>query len=352
MRDVADLHPEALLDRDARGELSAADRARLDAHLVKCATCRFERQLRRDFADDLESDVTSSAVEMLLSAGAAAVQPEPRVSVRPAPPPPGSIPPGSLKPALLRPASLKSVSRPRVSRASWLLVAAAVLAASAAGASGMGQRALSRILGEPLEPVAASEAPAAAPSVKQVVHHRGASAPAPVLVPAPSPSPAPVESTDVLVAAPPPERPEPPHHVSASSAASAESVENGSSALFEAATEARRRGDYTQAIALQRELVARFPQSRESHVSRATVGRLLLDRGDPSAALASFDAYLAGGSGELGEETMVGRATALERLGRSAEAAGAWQSLLAAYPNTPYAAHARARLGSGSLSER
>ena len=79
------------------------------------------------------------------------------------------------------------------------------------------------------------------------------------------------------------------------------------------------------------------------------MGRLLLDRGDPAGALASFESYLATGSGELGEEAMVGRATALERLGRTAQAAGAWQALLAAYPETPFAAHARSRLGSTSV---
>jgi outer membrane protein assembly factor BamD (BamD/ComL family) len=42
---------------------------------------------------------------------------------------------------------------------------------------------------------------------------------------------------------------------------------------------------------------------------------------------------------------MVGRATALERLGRADEASRAWGALLAAFPETPYAAHARARLG-------
>ena len=124
---------------------------------------------------------------------------------------------------------------------------------------------------------------------------------------------------------------------------------DGAASLFEAATDARRRGDYGRAIGLQRELQSRYPQSRESHVSRATMGRLLLDRGEPAGALSNFDAYLAGGSGELGEEAMVGRATALERLGRSDEAVGAWQALLAAYPTTPYASHARSRLGSMSV---
>ena len=83
-------------------------------------------------------------------------------------------------------------------------------------------------------------------------------------------------------------------------------------------------------------------------MSRAIVGRLLLDRGDPAGALARFDSYLAAGGGDLGEEAMVGRATALDRLGKTDEATGAWSALVAAFPVSPYAARARARLENSS----
>jgi TolA-binding protein len=118
--------------------------------------------------------------------------------------------------------------------------------------------------------------------------------------------------------------------------------------LFDTANEARRKGEYARTLALHRELQARFGQSREAHLSRATVGRLLLDSGDPADALTSFDAYLNNGGGELGAEVMAGRATALERLGRADDARRAWDALLSTFPSTPYAAHAaheRARLG-------
>jgi TolA-binding protein len=151
-----------------------------------------------------------------------------------------------------------------------------------------------------------------------------------------------VASADVL--APPPPAPVAParlasHHAAASGAAS----------LFDAATDARRQGSYGRAIDLQRELLSRYPNSREAHLAHETLGRLLLDRGDPAGAFTSFDAYLADGSGELGEEAMVGRATALERLGRTAQAMDAWRALLAAYPDTAYASHAKSRLGSLSV---
>jgi len=50
---VVDLHPEELNDKHSAGRLTHAERARLDAHLASCATCRFEQQVRRDFAAEL-----------------------------------------------------------------------------------------------------------------------------------------------------------------------------------------------------------------------------------------------------------------------------------------------------------
>jgi hypothetical protein len=76
----------------------------------------------------------------------------------------------------------------------------------------------------------------------------------------------------------------------------------------------------------------------------AQAGRLLLDQGDAQGAARRFESYLASGSVELREEAMAGRATAFERLGRNDDEARAWTSLLEAYPQTPYAAHAHARL--------
>ena len=137
MRTVADLHPEALLDRDARGELSASERTRLDAHLARCAACRFERQLRLDFADELESDVTPSSVERLTLAGTSTPRPPRRTSRRRCPP----IAARDVALPAMRPA------RRRVTRATWLLAAAAVFAVSVAGATGAGQRAWSRLVG-------------------------------------------------------------------------------------------------------------------------------------------------------------------------------------------------------------
>ena len=122
----------------------------------------------------------------------------------------------------------------------------------------------------------------------------------------------------------------------------------GPAELFDEASDARRRGDYGRVLDLDGELEHRYPTSREAQVSRRIVGRLLLDRGDPTGALARFDSYLAAGAGDLAEEAMVGRATALNRLGRSDEAIRAWSAVAAAFPDSPYAARARARLESSN----
>jgi len=129
-------------------------------------------------------------------------------------------------------------------------------------------------------------------------------------------------------------------------AAPAPAATDTAPALFDAANEARRQGDYARAITISRRLQHMHPSSREAHTSHATVGRLLLDRGDAAGALASFDAYQARGSGALDESVMVGRATALERLGRTEEANSAWRALLTSFPETPYAEHARTRVQS------
>jgi TolA-binding protein len=338
---VVDLHPEELLDRDARGELSAADEARLEAHLARCAACRFERQLRADFADELGSELTPSMERLALGSS-------PEMAPKRA-----SVPPAPLLEVLLEPplepgpdltARPRRSAPRRLTRITWLLVAAAVCVGGVAGATGAGQRVWSHLVGDPVTaPAPEAETAPSHVAAKHSTRHRAAAAPTAVAEARPEAS----TTVDVLLPSAPLA---PPSSVpSVATPARHGSAAHGAASLFEAATEARRQGSYARAIDLQRELFSRYPRSRESHVARETMGRLLLDRGDPAGAFASFDAYLSEGSGELGEEAMVGRATALERLGRSAQAVDAWRGLLAAYPETPYAAHAKSRLGSLSV---
>lgn len=118
--------------------------------------------------------------------------------------------------------------------------------------------------------------------------------------------------------------------------------------LFRDANTERHAGNIVRAVELYRELQKRHPEAAESRASRVSVGRLLLDRqGDPAGALAEFDVYLAtaqGGGGTLAEEARVGRALALERLGRPEEERRAWEAFLARHPEGLYATHARERL--------
>jgi anti-sigma factor RsiW len=143
---------------------------------------------------------------------------------------------------------------------------------------------------------------------------------------APAPAPAPAET-------PPPNAALPPVSTSTVSAA----------ALFRRAGELRRQGRALPAIAVYRQLQRSHPQTREARLSFALAGQLLLDGGRSGEALSQFDRYLATGS-EVDEEALAGRASALERLGRTPDAAAAWKKLLDRHPDSVYAETARARL--------
>jgi TolA-binding protein len=309
---VVDLHPEDLLEKDALGSLEGGELARLEAHLAHCAACRMERQLRVDFAGELEAEVP---LERVIGLG--------------------------IEPVPLVPLQRESVivlrgPRRRRHRAVWLLAAAALLVGGAAAAAmGLSETRWAAFRGAPTAPADVSP-----PVALQAKTHRSA---VPVAdLPAPVAESA--EPVVVAVASPPVA---PARALRAVSGAATAAVV-GPAELFDSANDARRRSDYGRVLDLDRELEGRYPTSREAQVSRAIVGRLLLDRGDPAGALAKFDSYLAAGGGDLGEEAMVGRANALERLGKTDEARGAWSALVAAFPVSPYAARARTRLESSN----
>lgn len=376
---LSNLHPEELLDKDASGALSDAERALLEAHLSRCAACRFERAARADFAAEVgaadrgDEPYSSELLALALQSGATpgGRAPEPPVVDENARE--GDDETESA------PREVRRTSSPRRRRWSvWLVAAAATLAATAAVAGPRGgARLLLGVVGIDLE--AAETAPPS--SLPRAPAHTAAPiAPPPPVVPAPAPTAAiidtgdtqtsalsvpptapvpPPRATSVSVSTPPrvaatPPAPAPPA-VSSPSVLSPEPVAvvpppappaPGAAALFDEANDARRAGRYARAIELLRELQARHPASREAQASHATLGRLLLDRGDPAGALASFDAYRRGGPAALDESVMIGRATALDRLGRTNEARAAWGDLLSAFPRSPYAAHARGRVES------
>ncbi len=116
-------------------------------------------------------------------------------------------------------------------------------------------------------------------------------------------------------------------------------------ALYRSANEARRAGNTTKAIRLFRALQHTFPSSREASLSHVSLGGLLLETGNPSAALTQFDRHLGQGSQRaLGAEALYGRGRALAALSRNGEERKTWEALIREYPKCPYISHARRRI--------
>ena len=359
---VIGLHPEELLDRAARGALVGTDRARLDAHLAACTACRLELALRDDFQDELEAPAARVSGSVAAALGRLAAD---------APVPPGEllVPPPAAVVVTAKPGS-------RSRRLSVLLLAAAVLlvggVAGAGGLAGLVRRFELVISPPPAAPLVIPVAPsstraipaAVLPSLPSRVATEPDAAPPPagiasLTIDAPAAAvptsravaidlrtPGPVPTILVqpsVLAAPPEARPATSTPTAATTTAATPDA-GAPGRLFAEANDARRRGELERAVALYRELERRHPDTEEAKVARATVGRLLLERGDTASALDRFDAYLDRSRGALTQDAMIGRAEALRRLGRSREEAAAWAALLAKYPDSAQAAKARARL--------
>jgi len=113
--------------------------------------------------------------------------------------------------------------------------------------------------------------------------------------------------------------------------------------LFAQAVSLRKEGRVDASITAHLRLQRLYPAARETRLSFALVGRLLLERGASEQALAQFNLYLAR-PGDVEEEALVGRATALAKLGRSTAEAAAWREVLDHHPGSIYATRARKRL--------
>jgi TolA-binding protein len=308
-----DLHPEELLEREAAGTLSAEERPLLQAHLAQCPTCRFELQARADFA---QTPMGAMDLDGLVTRALAGL-----------------------------PTASAPVAPPRRRRRGGALVAAAlaltaVSSFAAAKATGVWPKLLAVLTGaavlEPKPVPAAAPLPRAAtptaPSAPTVpVDEERLSPPPPppppqaarpraqrtaTLAPSAAPPPAPA----VLVEAPP------------------------ADVVFSEANRARAHGDHGLALTLYRQLQERYPRSDEATLSHATLGRLLLDSGDAAAAQRELSTYLAAGDGALREEALAASAQAASKLGQPEDEAQAWSLLLATYPDSLHAEHARARL--------
>jgi TolA-binding protein len=281
-----------LVVRARAGQISSAERAALDAHLVVCESCRMSEQLGRDFEAEatLEPDDGKRIAAFATAARAWAGETGERVS---------SV---NARPRRRRPAA-------------FILAAAAVFVAVGASAA-MGVFANNQETAPPKEPALRPlEAKAQKPAQPQVV----------------TPS---VQTRDDASSV----APEKPARV-------VPETNDSPRTLFQKANEARRLGDGTRALSLYRKLIVRFPASPEAALSQVRLGGMLLDQGDSRTALGHFDRYLAvQPGGALSPEALYGRGRALSSLGRSSEEARAWTKLISDFPKSPYAAHARKRL--------
>ncbi|HEY3255586.1 MAG TPA: tetratricopeptide repeat protein [Polyangiaceae bacterium] len=367
---AVDIHPEELIDKLADGSLTLAQRERLDAHLAQCASCRFEIAVRADLTED-----------------APAIEQRPQLTI------PGS----ATKVRALglpheQPAARGSRSLRVRARRRWplsLLAAALVLCAGGAMAAVITGAVGAHWPHWSPEPKPTEPSPRAT-DAKPAAKARAAiafAAPAPASEASPSsvasvptlPAEASARSPLVAVASRSTSAPASPpahsQHVEAALAlpADARGVAVGSvaavsavpaarssaeasatriapaavtpaAALFADANRARRDGNVDRAVGLYRALQNRYPSSSESELSRALLAQLLLDRGNPEAALAGFDRYLSADAPVLGAEALVGRARALEQLGKPTQAADAWRQVQSRFPGSVHARLAATRL--------
>jgi hypothetical protein len=278
----ADEHPEELIDRARRGGLAPEEQIALDRHVVGCSACAGQLSLAQRFERELAPQPRDELMYQRAVEGAIErMQRSPRI--------------GRGRPL------------PRWSR--WA-AAAALLAFGVTGAAAVIRFRMSTHPTVP-SPVAPAEPPRLREPIRPVEHP-------PAEAPVAPESPSRNRTTPVVTA----------------------------EALFERGEKLRRDGRVGAAIATYRHLQATFPKTAEARLSFALAGQLLLKQGRPNDALAQFDRHLSSGgqSGEVGEEALAGRATALEQLQRTPEAVAAWKSLLARYPRSVYAERARARL--------
>ena len=327
MNHPVDVHPEDLLDREQYGLLSVEEQHRLDAHCVQCAACTVVRRVTRDFVR--ERQVNSEDPVMLDRLVEAAIE--------------------TVSPTSPRYAAVAFVPRRR--RKPWAVAAVIMFAATGAAASFLSVRRdvveryipVARVLYEP------RVAPAAQVVPKKAVVAAPAPAPAPVeLVPeriVPPPQPTSLNTRPPVVREPA-VAPARPKAVEAPAPAPAPVTTVTADQLYKSFNEAQLRHDTAQALQLNRRLQRQFPGSLEEATSTYQVGRLLYLTGeDDTGALELFNRYLAESpNGTLAEEAHVGRALALQRLGRSSEERQAWLDLLSAHPRSVHAERARKRL--------
>jgi len=310
-----DVHPEDLLDGERTGKLSAEERARLEAHSARCAPCAMVRSAARDFDAERRSAAGDGAVSDRSIAAAL-----------------GSI--SLLGVPSSGPTSSYRLARPRRRRGALAVAAMVLFATTGATASFWS---VPRTIVSHLLIQAPWRAPRPPTEAKPVPGPTKVASPLPVIE-------SPPQAPEIL--APPPHITRLPAVAAAARPrASDETAALSADQLFASANEARRHGDSIQAVKIYRQLQQQFPGTREETTSSVLLGRLLLDRHeDAGQSLSLFTRYLAETpNGTLAEEARLGRALALQRLGRAHEERQAWQELLTYHPNSIHAERARKR---------
>jgi TolA-binding protein len=310
-----ELHPEEMLDAARRGTLGPQGFADLHAHLDRCAGCRLSLAL----GDDLHAEAAvTSADNALLGQMVGGALSEPGVF--------GPLP----LPLPGRPSDTGPFGRSagRFARRAAIALSLLFVGGSAGAAiwSAGGTHLLGKLWPE-IVPLPRERKPSAPASVGAPASR------APVIQPLEALPP----SATVPDEAPAPARP----RAHAPAPVALETADD----VFADANRARRAGDYTVALRRYAQLHRQFPGTRQEMTARVIVGDLSLTSGATRDALASFDSYLAATpDGTLAEEARVGRALALQKLGRRGEERDAWKQLLRRHPDSVQVTRARERL--------
>jgi TolA-binding protein len=312
-----ELHPEEMLDAARRGTLGPQGFADLHAHLDRCAGCRLALAL----GDDLRAEAAvTSADNALLGQMVGGALAEP-----------GTFVPSPL-PARASDTGPFGRSAGRFARRAAIALALLFVGGSAGAAiwSAGGTHLLGKLWPE-IVPLPRKQQSAPASDGPAASRARAATPLVPPLPPsAPAPAPAPEETSG-------PARP----RVHAPTPVALETADD----VFADANRARRAGDYDVALRRYAQLHRQFPGTRQEMTARVIVGDLSLTSGATRDALTSFDSYLAASpEGTLAEEARVGRALALQKLGRRGEERDAWKQLLRRHPDSVQVTRARDRL--------
>lgn len=288
-----------------RRRISPADQARLAKHLASCESCRLDAQVGADFDRVGELAAGYEVTHSRLADGVVKRFRPPRIGIR---------------------------------RNAWWIragIAAVLVAASAAASSRIIER--RRAAAPGVAALAIDTALPARPEIVDPIDLGPPLPPDPIIAPGVAPG-------RTTVAAAPHRHSAAKDHGTVTSAATP--VDDATAAsLFERATVERRKKQDAAAIELFADLQRRYPASGEARVARVSLGRLLLDHGMSTEAIAQFDAYLSNsGDGSLVPEALLGRARALEAAGRGDEARATWRRLLEAFPSSVYAPEAKQRL--------